>query len=75
MPNPRQRNAVEVTDEMVDNAAIPDQLIAWLSARDLLPDLDDDGSLDIDQLIVALNDHENELLRSAVGAASQENKP
>jgi hypothetical protein len=59
-------NAAEVTDEMVDNAAIPDQLIAWLSARDLLPDLDDDGSFDIDQLIVALNDHENELLRSSL---------
>jgi hypothetical protein len=47
--------------EADERVTIPDELFAWLTARDLVPDLNEDGSFDMHLLIEALNEHENEL--------------
>ena len=43
---------------------LPAELDAWLQERGLVPDLGEDGSFDMSDLIVALNDHENALMAS-----------
>lgn len=44
---------------------LPKALCDWLLERELLPEVDEDGSIDVDSLIEMLNTHENELATSA----------
>lgn len=43
---------------------LPPGLYTWLAERDLIPDLDEDGSFEWGDLITALNDHETALMES-----------
>lgn len=47
-----------------ENDRLPKALCDWLSERGLLPDAEEDGSVDLGALIEMLNTHEHELLRS-----------
>lgn len=52
---------LSILDAEGDGGAVPAELFAWLTARDLVPDLDEDGSFDMHLLIEALNEHERQL--------------
>ena len=48
-------------------APLPVELMKWLDSRDLVPDLDEDGSFDISALVEALNEHERQIAHPQPG--------
>ena len=52
--------------------AIPRELCDWLTARDLLPEPEEDGSVNMIEIIGALDRHENELLAAGRAVAVPE---
>jgi hypothetical protein len=46
-------------------STLPKELFEWLDSRGLIPEIDEDGTFDVDDLIVMLDEDEAELIRSA----------
>lgn len=58
-----------------EGGALPAELCAWLQKRDLLPNIEEDGSFDIADLITALDGHEDALMGSTPAPSAPPAQP